>query len=207
MLPACNCNWVIFCSHSVRGWHFDARFAPHWHSYRACNLILCLMRISEVISVDFSWHLPTWLCQACLQHTEKNQTKLLLLQCYTTLRMTYGIWTFLLSEHISVVFLKASIIFNEMTPAVIFLVSVLEGKRKRTSHSADSSLNSHESSSQFSSSVGSESESDEKHKHHKHKRHVKSKRSKRKRRESKKERNNTPSKQRSFFLSSICSWS
>lgn len=86
-----------------------------------------------------------------------------------------------------------------MTPAVIFLVSVLEGKRKRTSHSADSSLNSHESSSQFSSSVGSESEWDEKHKHHKHKRHVKSKRSKRKRRESKKERNNTPSKQRSFF--------
>ncbi|XP_027129907.1 NK-tumor recognition protein isoform X2 [Larimichthys crocea] len=74
---------------------------------------------------------------------------------------------------------------------------VLEGKRKRTSHSADSSLNSHESSSQFSSSVGSESESDEKHKHHKHKRHVKSKRSKRKRRESKKERNNTPSKQSS----------
>ncbi|TMS16620.1 NK-tumor recognition protein, partial [Larimichthys crocea] len=54
---------------------------------------------------------------------------------------------------------------------------VLEGKRKRTSHSADSSLNSHESSSQFSSSVGSESEWDEKHKHHKHKRHVKSKRS------------------------------
>ncbi|TKS87715.1 Peptidyl-prolyl cis-trans isomerase G [Collichthys lucidus] len=74
---------------------------------------------------------------------------------------------------------------------------VLEGKRKRTSHSAGSSLNSHESSSQLSSSVGSESESDEKHKHHKHKRHVKSKRSKRKRRESKKERNSTPTKQSS----------
>ncbi|KAG8009482.1 NK-tumor recognition protein, partial [Nibea albiflora] len=74
---------------------------------------------------------------------------------------------------------------------------VLEGKRKRTSHSADSSLNSHESSSRFSSSVESESESDEKHKHHKHKRHVKSKRSKRKRRESRREKNNTPSKQSS----------
>ncbi|XP_031705797.1 NK-tumor recognition protein isoform X1 [Anarrhichthys ocellatus] len=64
---------------------------------------------------------------------------------------------------------------------------VLGGKRKRTSHSADSSLNSHDSSSPFSSSVGSESESDEKYKHRKHKRHAKSKRSKKKRRESKKE--------------------
>ncbi|XP_040921323.1 NK-tumor recognition protein isoform X2 [Toxotes jaculatrix] len=66
---------------------------------------------------------------------------------------------------------------------------VLEGKRKRTSHSADSSLNSRDSSSQFSSSVESESESDEKHKHRKHKRHAKSKRSKKRRRESKKEKN------------------
>ncbi|XP_059182528.1 NK-tumor recognition protein isoform X2 [Centropristis striata] len=65
---------------------------------------------------------------------------------------------------------------------------VLEGKRKRTSHSADSSLNSHDSSSQFSSSAGSESESEEKHKQRKHKRHAKSKRSKKKRRESKKEK-------------------
>ncbi|XP_034002427.1 NK-tumor recognition protein isoform X2 [Trematomus bernacchii] len=59
---------------------------------------------------------------------------------------------------------------------------VLEGKRKRSSHSADSSVSSHDSSSQYSSS---ENESDEKHKHHKHKRHAKSKRSKRRRRESK----------------------
>ncbi|XP_047423893.1 NK-tumor recognition protein isoform X2 [Mugil cephalus] len=64
---------------------------------------------------------------------------------------------------------------------------VLQGKRKRASHSADSSLNSHDSSSQFSSSSGSESESDERHKHHKHKRHSKNKRPKKKRRESKKE--------------------
>ncbi|KAK9527720.1 hypothetical protein VZT92_014256 [Zoarces viviparus] len=64
---------------------------------------------------------------------------------------------------------------------------VLGGKRKRTSHSADSSLNSHDSSSPSSSSVGSESESDEKYKHRKHKRHAKSKRPKKKRRESKKE--------------------
>ncbi|KAK1884866.1 NK-tumor recognition protein [Dissostichus eleginoides] len=60
---------------------------------------------------------------------------------------------------------------------------VLEGKRKRSSHSANSSFSSHDSSSQYSSS---ENESDEKHKHHKHKRHAKSKRSKRRRRESKK---------------------
>ncbi|XP_029979174.1 NK-tumor recognition protein isoform X2 [Sphaeramia orbicularis] len=65
---------------------------------------------------------------------------------------------------------------------------VLEGKRKRTSHPADSSLNSHDLSSQFSSSVESESESDKKHKHHKHKRHAKSKRPKKKKRESKKEK-------------------
>ncbi|KAK2859507.1 hypothetical protein Q5P01_004127 [Channa striata] len=63
---------------------------------------------------------------------------------------------------------------------------VLQGKRKRASHSADSSLNSHNSSSQLSSSGESESESDEKHKHHKHKRRAKTKRSKRRRRESKK---------------------
>ncbi|XP_068588330.1 NK-tumor recognition protein isoform X2 [Cebidichthys violaceus] len=66
---------------------------------------------------------------------------------------------------------------------------VLEGKRKRSSHSADSSLNSHDSSSPFSSSVGSESESDEKYEHRKHKRHAKRKRSKKKRRESRKEKN------------------
>ncbi|XP_056219811.1 NK-tumor recognition protein isoform X1 [Seriola aureovittata] len=66
---------------------------------------------------------------------------------------------------------------------------VLQGKRKRTSHSADSSLNSRNSSSQFSSSVESESEPDEKHKHRKHKKHAKGKRSKKKRRESKKEKN------------------
>uniref|UniRef100_A0A3P8TUF1 peptidylprolyl isomerase n=1 Tax=Amphiprion percula TaxID=161767 RepID=A0A3P8TUF1_AMPPE len=66
---------------------------------------------------------------------------------------------------------------------------VLEGKRKRASHSADSSLNSHDSSSQLSTSMESESESDEKHKHYKHKRQAKSKRSKKKRRESKKEKN------------------
>ncbi|XP_034415525.1 NK-tumor recognition protein isoform X2 [Cyclopterus lumpus] len=65
---------------------------------------------------------------------------------------------------------------------------VLEGKRKRTSHSADSSLNSHDSSSAFSSSVGSESESGEKYKYRKHKRHAKSKQPKKKRRESKTEK-------------------
>ncbi|KAK5897849.1 hypothetical protein CgunFtcFv8_015315 [Champsocephalus gunnari] len=59
---------------------------------------------------------------------------------------------------------------------------VLEGKRKRSSHSADSSFSSHDSSSPYSSS---ENESGEKHKHHKHKRHAKSKGSKRRRRESK----------------------
>ncbi|KAM3860694.1 NK-tumor recognition protein [Diretmus argenteus] len=65
---------------------------------------------------------------------------------------------------------------------------VLEGKRKRSSHSADSSLNSHESSFHFSSSMESESESDEKRRHRKHKRHAKSKRTKKKRRESKREK-------------------
>ncbi|KAI4806333.1 hypothetical protein KUCAC02_017162 [Chaenocephalus aceratus] len=59
---------------------------------------------------------------------------------------------------------------------------VLEGKRKRSSHSADSSFSSHDSSSPYYSS---ENESGEKHKHHKHKRHAKSKGSKRRRRESK----------------------
>ncbi|KAG7524868.1 NK-tumor recognition protein isoform X1 [Solea senegalensis] len=63
---------------------------------------------------------------------------------------------------------------------------VLEGKRKRTSHSADSSFNSCHSSSQFSSSVESESETAEKYKHHKRKRHSKSKRSKKRRKVSKK---------------------
>uniref|UniRef100_A0A3P8WL95 peptidylprolyl isomerase n=1 Tax=Cynoglossus semilaevis TaxID=244447 RepID=A0A3P8WL95_CYNSE len=57
---------------------------------------------------------------------------------------------------------------------------VLEGKRKRMSHSADSSFDSHDSSSQCSSSVDSESESDEKHKQRKHKRRIRSKQSKKK---------------------------
>ncbi|KAM4533502.1 NK-tumor recognition protein isoform 2-T2 [Odontesthes bonariensis] len=65
---------------------------------------------------------------------------------------------------------------------------VLEGKRKRGSHSADSSLNS-DSSSHFSSSVESESEADKKRKHYKYKRHAKSKRSKKKSREAKSEKN------------------
>ncbi|XP_019939761.2 NK-tumor recognition protein isoform X2 [Paralichthys olivaceus] len=64
---------------------------------------------------------------------------------------------------------------------------VLEGHRKRTSRSADSSLNSHDSSSQFSSSVESEDEFDEKNKHCKHKKRAKSKRSKKRRKESKKD--------------------
>lgn len=54
------------CAHSVRGWHLDAwppSTSPPWHSCRACNLI-SLMRISEGISVEHCWHLPTWLCQA-----------------------------------------------------------------------------------------------------------------------------------------------
>ncbi|XP_052372203.1 NK-tumor recognition protein isoform X4 [Oncorhynchus keta] len=58
---------------------------------------------------------------------------------------------------------------------------VLEGKRKRRSHSADSSLSS-PGSSQFSS-LESGSESEEKHHHHRRKRHSKSKRSKKRRRE------------------------
>ncbi|CAB1440314.1 unnamed protein product [Pleuronectes platessa] len=64
---------------------------------------------------------------------------------------------------------------------------VLEGKRKRTSHSADSSLNSRDSSSLFSSSVESDCDDDEKQKHRKHKKHAKSKRSKKRRKESKME--------------------
>lgn len=48
------------------------------------------------------------------------------------------------------------------------------------SHSADSSFDSHDSSSQCSSSVDSESESDEKHKQRKHKRRIRSKQSKKK---------------------------
>ncbi|XP_005912347.1 NK-tumor recognition protein isoform X3 [Haplochromis burtoni] len=73
---------------------------------------------------------------------------------------------------------------------------VLEGKRKRTSHSADSSLSSHDSFSQFSS-VESESELDEKHRRYKQKRHSKSKRPKKKRRLSRKDKDadNLPSKQ------------
>lgn len=73
---------------------------------------------------------------------------------------------------------------------------VLEGKRKRTSHSADSSLSSHDSFSQFSS-VESESELDEKHRRSKQKRHSKSKRPKKKRRLSRKDKDadSLPSKQ------------
>ncbi|XP_037311120.2 NK-tumor recognition protein isoform X1 [Pungitius pungitius] len=74
---------------------------------------------------------------------------------------------------------------------------VLEGKRKRTSRSADSSLHTQDSSSPLSSSVGSESEFDERCKHRKHKRHGKSKRSKRKRRESKKDIDVWPANQSS----------
>ncbi|XP_068603894.1 NK-tumor recognition protein [Brachionichthys hirsutus] len=74
---------------------------------------------------------------------------------------------------------------------------VLEGKRKRASHSADSSFRSHESSSQLSTSAESGNESDEKRTHCVHKRHAKSKRSKKKRRQSKKKKkkNVLPSKQ------------
>lgn len=88
-----------------------------------------------------------------------------------------------------------------MAHAVVFLTSVLEGKRKRTSHSADSSISSHESSSQFFSSGESESEMDKKHRQRKQKKHVKTKQSKKKRRESKKEKNIIPSKQRYLFWS------
>ncbi|CAG5895988.1 unnamed protein product [Menidia menidia] len=75
---------------------------------------------------------------------------------------------------------------------------VLEDKRKRGSHSADSCLSSNGSSSHFCSSVDSDSEADKKHKHYKHKRHAKSKRSKKKRRTTKGEKNMDvqPSKQR-----------
>ncbi|KAM9712541.1 NK-tumor recognition protein isoform 2-T4 [Menidia menidia] len=76
---------------------------------------------------------------------------------------------------------------------------VLEDKRKRGSHSADSCLSSNGSSSHFCSSVDSDSEADKKHKHYKHKRHAKSKRSKKKRRTTKGEKNMDvqPSKQSS----------
>ncbi|XP_040022464.2 NK-tumor recognition protein isoform X3 [Gasterosteus aculeatus] len=74
---------------------------------------------------------------------------------------------------------------------------VLEGKRKRASRSADSSLHTHDSSSPPSSSVGSESESDERYKLRKPKRHAKSKRSKRKRMESKKDIDVWPANQSS----------
>lgn len=66
----------------------------------------------------------------------------------------------------------------------LFFISVLQGKRKRSSRSARSSLSSHESS-RFSSAEGG-SESEEKHKRRKHKKQ-KNKRPKKKRRESKKE--------------------
>lgn len=67
---------------------------------------------------------------------------------------------------------------------VFFFISVLQGKRKRSSRSARSSLSSHESSRFSSAERGSESE--EKHKRRKHKKQ-KNKRPKKKRRESKKE--------------------
>uniref|UniRef100_A0A8C5G8G8 peptidylprolyl isomerase n=1 Tax=Gouania willdenowi TaxID=441366 RepID=A0A8C5G8G8_GOUWI len=72
---------------------------------------------------------------------------------------------------------------------------VLEAKRKRSSHSAESSLNSPESCSQLSSWVDSESESEEK--HNKQRRHM-SKRTKKRRRKTKTEysRNVSPSKKR-----------
>ncbi|XP_034562216.1 NK-tumor recognition protein isoform X2 [Notolabrus celidotus] len=72
---------------------------------------------------------------------------------------------------------------------------VLEGKRKRTSYSAESSQNSHDSSSRFTTSGASESESEEKHKQ-KQKKHFR-KRSKKKRRESKRSTDDVQSKQSS----------
>ncbi|XP_075906643.1 NK-tumor recognition protein isoform X2 [Nelusetta ayraudi] len=69
---------------------------------------------------------------------------------------------------------------------------VLEGKRKRTSHSTDSSVGSRESSPQPSSSVELQSETDEKQRRRKRKRQ-RSKRAKKKRRESKK-KDATPAK-------------
>lgn len=101
------------------------------------------------------------------------------------------------TKHPSQVFLRTGTFKFIFMHSVIFLPAVLEGKRKRASHSADSSLNSHDSSPHFSS-VESASEFDEKQRHHKPKRHSKSKRSKKKRRQSKKEKDadTLPSKQR-----------
>lgn len=88
--------------------------------------------------------------------------------------------------------------FLNLLHAVIFPSSVLEGKRKRTSHPTDTSLNSHNSSS-----AESESESDEKPKRRKPNRPSKRKRAQRKKRELKEKENDVSSKQRYFFLSHL----
>lgn len=79
-----------------------------------------------------------------------------------------------------------------------FSATVLEGKRKRTSHSSDSSIGSRESSPQPSSSVELQSETDEKQRRRKRKRQ-RSKRAKKKRRESKK-KDATPAKLKFVFI-------
>lgn len=79
-----------------------------------------------------------------------------------------------------------------------FSATVLEGKRKRTSHSTDSSVGSRESSPQPSSSVELQSETDEKQRRRKRKRQ-RSKRAKKKRRESKK-KDATPAKLKFVFI-------
>lgn len=75
--------------------------------------------------------------------------------------------------------------FSSLCP-LLFPLTVLEGKRKRASHSMDSSVDSRESSPQHSSSAELQSETDEKHRRRKRKRQ-RSKRAKKKRRESKKD--------------------
>lgn len=97
-----------------------------------------------------------------------------------------GVWITLDSSFLPCLQYYELILATSLSDTQVFFsfISVLQGKRKRTSHSADSSLSSHESSQVFSAE--SESELDEKHKHRKHKRQ-KSKRSKKKRRESQKE--------------------
>lgn len=79
-----------------------------------------------------------------------------------------------------------------------FSATVLEGKRKRTSHSTDSSVGSRESSPQPSSSAELQSEMDEKQRRRKRKRQ-RSKRAKKKRRESKK-KDATPAKLKFVFI-------
>lgn len=82
---------------------------------------------------------------------------------------------------------------------------VLEGKRKRTSHSADSSL----SSSSQNSSMESASESGEKYRHRRHKRLSKSKHLKKRRREAKRESHNerAPFGQRRCVVTCNCRYS